>query len=148
VTDRLNSGIPDYNQPSDSTQNEDTMQTSYLHHVKKLNTNVGGTGILRPNIGNFRSANFTEASASSIEAPSQTNTYENNQYILSVYNSYQYKMEKWGFSAGLRAEQTIVNADFISSNSNVDQNYFNFIPSVAINRILKQGKTLNLGYTQ
>src|SRR5690606_24842362 len=36
----------------------------------------------------------------------------------------------------------------ISSNSNVDQNYFNFIPSVAINHILKQGKTLNLGYTQ
>lgn len=148
ITDRLNYGIPDYNQTNDGAQDEHTIQLDYVHPVKKLNIEGGVKGIFRLNNSDFRSANFDEASGSFIEDPSQTNTYENNQYILSVYNSYQYKMEKWGFSAGLRAEQTIVNADFISSNSNVDQNYFNFIPSVAINRILKQGKTLNLGYTQ
>ncbi|WP_177181267.1 outer membrane beta-barrel family protein [Parapedobacter koreensis] len=148
ITDRLNYQVPDYNQTNDGTQDEHTIQLDYVHPVSKLNIEGGVKGIFRLNHSDFRSANFDEASDSFIEDPTQTNTYENNQYILSAYNSYQYKLEKWGFSAGMRAEQTIVKADFISNDANVDQNYFNFIPSIAINHILKQGKTLNLGYTQ
>ncbi|MGK6353142.1 outer membrane beta-barrel protein [Parapedobacter sp. DT-150] len=148
ITDRINYVVPDYNQTNDGSQDEHTIQADYVHPVNKLNIEGGVKGIFRLNSSDFRSANFDEASNSFIEDPTQTNTYENNQYILSVYNSYQYKLEKWGFSAGLRAEQTVIKADFISSDANVDQNYFNFIPSVAINHILKQGKTLNLGFTQ
>ncbi len=148
ITDRINYEIPDYNQTNDGVQNEHTAQLDYVHPVNKLNIEGGMKGIFRLNNSDFRSANYDASSGSFIEDPTQTNTYENNQYIISFYNSYQYKLEKWGFSAGLRAEQTIVKADFISTNSNVDQNYFNFIPSIAINHILKQGKTLNLGYTQ
>ncbi|SKB47020.1 Outer membrane receptor proteins, mostly Fe transport [Parapedobacter luteus] len=148
ITERFNYQVPDYNQTNDGTQDEHTVQLDYVHPVSKLNIEGGVKGIFRLNNSDFRSANFDEATGSFVEDPTQTNTYENNQYILSAYNSYQYKLEKWGFSAGLRAEQTIVKADFISSHSNVDQNYFNFIPSIAINHILKQGKTLNLGYTQ
>lgn len=148
ITDRVHYEVPDYNQTNDGNQDEHTVQLDYVHPLNKLNIEGGVKGIFRLNSSDFRSANFDESSNSFVEDPTQTNTYENNQYILSVYNSYQYKLEKWGFSAGLRAEQTVVKADFISDNSNVDQNYFNFIPSVAVNRILKQGKTLNLGYTQ
>ena len=148
ITDRINYTVPDYNETNDGTQDEHTIQLDYVHPVSKLNIEGGVKGIFRLNNSDFRSSNYDEASDSFVEDPTQTNTYENNQYIFSVYNSYQYKLAKWGFSAGLRAEQTVVKADFISTNSNVDQNYFNFIPSVAINHILKPGKTLNLGYTQ
>ncbi len=148
ITDRINYEIPDFNQTNNGVQDEHTLQLDYVHPVQKLNIEGGAKGIFRLNSSDFRSANFDQSSNSFIEDPSQTNTFENNQYIFSLYNSYQYKLEKWGFSAGLRAEQTVVKADFISTNSNVDQNYFNFIPSVAINHILKPGKTLNLGYTQ
>lgn len=148
IADRINYEVPDYNQTNNGNQDEHTVQLDYVHPVSKLNIEGGVKGIFRLNSSDFRSANFDETSGAFVEDPNQTNTYENNQYILSVYNSYQYKLEKWGFSAGLRAEQTVVKADFISSDSNVDQNYFNFIPSIAVNHILKQGKTLNLGYTQ
>lgn len=148
ITERINYEVPDFNQTNHGIQDEHTVQLDYIHPVQKLNIEGGVKGIFRLNSSDFRSANFDPSTSSFIEDPTQTNTYENNQYILSIYNSYQYKLEKWGFSAGLRAEQTIVKADFISTDSDVDQNYFNFIPSVAINYIVKPSKTLNLGFTQ
>lgn len=64
-----------------------------------------------------------------------------------MYNSYQLNLNDWGFKAGIRVEQTSVNANFLSNNTTLTQNYNNVIPSISILRKLKNNVNLNIGFT-
>ena len=55
-------------------------------------------------------------------------------------------MKNWGFKGGLRLEQTLIDADFISTSSQLQKSYLNLVPSVSINRKLKNMSSLTLGY--
>ncbi len=140
ISNRINYPLTDYDQFNDGETSEQTFQLDYVHPIKKFNIEAGIKGILRDNNSDFRN--------SGNNPNVQENRFENNQNILGFYNSYQYKLNKWGFKAGVRIEQTKVDANFITSASQVNQDYFNIIPTVSINRNLKNNFSLNLGYTQ
>ena len=78
--------------------------------------------------------------------PNQTNDFNYDQDIYSVYNSYSAKWDKWNAKAGLRLEHTTVRADFVSTASTVNQDYNNLIPSLSLQLNLK-GSSISLGYT-
>jgi hypothetical protein len=83
-----------------------------------------------------------------IRDANRSNVFDNTQEVLGAYNTYQYTTKNWGFKGGFRLEQTIIDADFVSSHSQVRQEYLNLIPSVSINRKLKNMSNLNLGFSQ
>lgn len=148
IAERINYNAPNYRQRNNGRSTEQTIQADYVHPVEKLNIEGGIKGILRNNRSDFGFAQFDPASGTFIEDPSRTNKFNNDQNIIGVYNSYQYKLKKWGFKAGMRVEETLIRADFKSTSSNLDKNYFNFIPSVSINRTFKDMSSLNFGFTQ
>jgi hypothetical protein len=76
-----------------------------------------------------------------------TNDFNYHQDILSLYNSYQLKLDKWTGKAGLRLEHTALSADFISAGVTTAPSYSNLIPSVSIQRSFKSS-SLNFGFTQ
>jgi hypothetical protein len=78
--------------------------------------------------------------------PSQTNNFSYDQDIYSIYNSYSAKWNKWNAKAGLRLEHTTVRADFMSTGNTVDQDYNNLIPSLSIQRDLKNSN-ISVAYT-
>jgi hypothetical protein len=78
--------------------------------------------------------------------PSQTNDFNYDQDIYSIYNSYSAKWDKWNAKAGLRLEHTTVDANFVSTASTVSQDYNNLIPSLSVQWILKNSN-ISLGYT-
>ncbi len=147
-TNRVNYTIPDYVQNNDSRSKEQTIQIDYVHPLKKITIEGGIKGILRNNKSNFEYKSFNDVTGDYQIDPARTNKFNNNQDIAGAYNSYAYNLKDWGFKAGLRAEITFVKADFISSASNVNTNYFNLIPTVSINHKFKDMSSLNLGYTQ
>jgi len=76
-----------------------------------------------------------------------SNQFHYTQDVLGIYNSYQFNLGKWNINAGARAEETIVNAHFLSSSTNINPNYFNIVPSLAINHPVGAG-SIGLAFSQ
>ncbi|MEJ7692304.1 DUF2012 domain-containing protein [Daejeonella sp.] len=148
VSNRLNYATPDYRQFNESKASEQTFQIDYVHPVKKLNIEAGVKGILRENNSDFQYRSFNSTNSLFELDPSRTNTFGNIQNVFGAYNSYQYNLKNWGFKAGVRIEETIIDADFISTGSSVKQDYFNITPSININRSFKDKSSLNVAYSR
>ncbi|KAA0989597.1 outer membrane beta-barrel family protein [Dyadobacter aurulentus] len=148
VTEQINFGLPDYRQVNDQGFSEQTFQVDYVYPVKKLSIEAGLKGIMRNNRSDFQYDTFDPETGNYLVNNEMSNKFSNIQNVFGAYNTYQYNLKKWSLKAGVRIEQTIVDADFISTDSKVRQSYFNVIPSVSVNRKLKNNNALNLGYSQ
>ena len=147
VSNPVNYVNPDYYQNNEGRSSEQTLQVDYVHRVKKLNIEAGIKGILRTNKSDFQYHSFDSTKGKFELDHTRTNKFNNNQNVFAAYNTYQYNLSNWGFKAGLRIEQTIINADFISTASQVKQNYLSVIPSVTISRKFKDMSSITLAYT-
>jgi outer membrane receptor protein involved in Fe transport len=146
ITDTVNFYLPNYKQYNHAGNNENTIQVDYVHPFKKVNLEAGAKTILRNNFSNFETSNYNEVSKEYEVNPDQTNDFNYNQDIYSIYNSYSAKWNKWNAKAGLRLEHTTVRANFVSTSSTVNEDYNNLIPSLSVQRDLN-GSSLTLGYT-
>lgn len=148
ITNRVNYELPDYRQFNDQHFSEQTVQVDYVYPVKKFNIEAGIKVIMRDNKSDFQYRTFNSETDEYELDPVFSNKFTNMQNVYGAYNTYQYNAKNWGLKAGFRVEQTIMNADFVSTDSKVKQNYFNVIPSVSVNRKFKNKAGVNLGYTQ
>jgi Outer membrane protein beta-barrel family/CarboxypepD_reg-like domain len=146
VTDTFNFNLPDYKQYNHAGNKEHTIQVDYVHPFKTVNLEAGAKTILRNNFSNFETSNYNETTKDYVVNPSQTNDFNYDQNIYSIYNSYSAKWDRWNAKAGLRLEHTTVRADFVSTSSTVNQDYNNLIPSLSVQRNLKNSN-ISLGYT-
>lgn len=148
LSDRMHYPLPDYQQMNNQHFSEQTFQVDYVYPVKQLNIEAGFKGIFRENKSDFQHRAYAAETGLFESYPDLSNKFSNTQNVYGVYNTYQYTVKNWGIKAGVRVEQTVINADFISTDSRVRQNYFNAIPSVSLNRKLKENSALNLGFSQ
>ncbi|MEO6288084.1 MAG: outer membrane beta-barrel protein [Dyadobacter sp.] len=148
ISEQVNFELPDYRQINSQSFSEQTFQVDIVYPVKKLTIEAGLKGIMRDNRSDFRYDVFNPDTNEYQISPGMSNKYNNTQNVFGVYNTYQYNLKNWSFKGGVRIEQTVVDADFISTDSKVKQNYFNVIPSVSVNRKFKNNNALNLGYSQ
>lgn len=147
VSNPVNYVTPDYRQTNEGNSSEQTFQVDYVHLVKKVNIEGGIKGILRTNRSDYQYQSYDSANGKFELDLTRSNKFNNNQNVFAAYNTYQVSVNNGGFKAGLRLEQTIIDADFISSALKVKQNYLSVIPSVTINRKLKDMSSLTLAYT-
>lgn len=138
---------PNYRQYNNSGNREQTVQVDYAQPFKKFSLEAGGKAIFRNNFSNFSLDTLVTNSNDYEPNQQQTNDFNYHQNVYSLYNSYQVKLDKWTGKAGLRLEETTINADFSSVGSNLNTSYNNFIPSVSIQRQLKNS-SINFGFTE
>lgn len=148
LADRVNYPLPDYRQVNDQRFAEQTFQVDYVHPIRKHQIEVGLKGILRDNQSDFQYASADSVTRQFVIQPMSSNRFRNTQNVFGGYTSYQYALKGWGLKAGLRIEETVIDADFISVDSRLKRTYFNLIPSVSVNRKFKNSSGLTLGYTQ
>ncbi len=147
ISERINYDLPNYRQLNDQLFSEHTIQVDYVHPIKKLTVEAGMKGILRDNKSNFEYRTYNSDTDNYQILDELSNKFSNTQNIYGIYNTYQYNFKKWGVKAGVRVEQTVLDADFATTSTKVSQNYFNIIPTISINRKFKKSG-LNFGYTQ
>jgi hypothetical protein len=148
ISEGVNISDQAYEQINNSGNHEHTGQLDFVLPFKNATMETGVKGIFRDNYSNY---DFNE------QIPG-TNTFINNrlnsdefsyrQGVYSAYNSWQINIKKWTFKGGIRLENTRVDADFISSQNNVHQNYTNIIPVISIQHDLKNATSINIGFTQ
>lgn len=141
-TDTLNYRQPDYRQLNNSGMREHTVQVDYAQPFKKFSLEAGGKAIFRDNFSNYRLDTLLSGTQNQFQPNQfQTNNFDYHQNVYSLYNSYQVKLDKWTGKAGLRLEETTISATAINNN------YANFIPSVFLQRELKNS-SINFGFTE
>ncbi|MDB5010417.1 MAG: TonB-dependent receptor, partial [Mucilaginibacter sp.] len=139
--------FPDYQQYNNAGNKAHTFQLDYVHPLKKITIEAGAKAILRNNFSEYHVDNRDSATNKYITNPAQTNDFNYHQNVISLYNSYQLKLEKWTAKGGLRIEHTNIDANFSSTASFVKQDYNNLIPSISIQRNLKSS-SFNFGFTE
>ena len=109
-SDRFNyplQSYPDYQQYNDAGDKDHTIQVDYASPLnKKLSIEAGAKAILRNNYSNFMWTTSDAATQQYVTNDSLTNNFNYHQDIVSLYNSYQLKLDKWTGKAGLRLEHT------------------------------------------
>ncbi|GAA3926753.1 TonB-dependent receptor [Chitinophaga oryziterrae] len=146
ISKAVNFNTPDYNQNAHQSFKEHTFQMDFVTSVKALNIEAGVKGILRKNTSDFHYNSFNNGKFELNTALSDL--YTNTQQVFSAYNSYQLSLKSWNISAGIRLEQTVIKADFISSAAVANQNYLNVIPSIAVGKNFNDQSNINFGFTQ
>ena len=149
VVNRLNYDSPDYNQQNDAGSREHTLQIDYVQPINKLTVDAGLKSILRSNYSLSAAQNLSTFNGQDLltEDLDRTNEFNYHQNIYSAYNSYTYQLTNWTLKAGVRLEHTRVDANFLTSSNVLEQNYTNLVPSVSIQRRLKNNQSFTFGFT-
>ncbi|WP_419700050.1 TonB-dependent receptor domain-containing protein [Mucilaginibacter sp. NFX135] len=148
ITNPVNFNTPGYTQNDRQKFNEHTLQVDFVTPVKQVNIEAGVKGILRTSNSNFGYNSFNSATGQFDADAALSNQYTNNQNVFSAYNSYQVNLKSWNISAGIRVEETVIRADFISTATVAKQNYFNVLPSIAVSKNFSDQTALNFGFSQ
>lgn len=135
---------------NDNTNEEITFQADYgqLFGKDKL-LETGAKGIIRNVYSDYRFSDDLSGSGEFMRRPERSDLFEYDQNVVSGYASYGFKLgEKYSFKLGSRYEQTYINADFRSTNTQFTTDYGNFIPNLMVARDLKENQKLKLSYTR
>jgi iron complex outermembrane recepter protein len=76
-----------------------------------------------------------------------TATYHYNLYVVAGYFTFAQTIKRLNYNVGLRAEQTMIRGDVVSTGATIQQQYFNLFPSGFINYDLPKNQQLHLGYS-
>ncbi len=143
---QLNYDRPDLFQNNNSSFKEHTIQIDYVQPLKLMTIEVGSKAVFRENKSLY---DYKYTGSSQNMQTSENENFSDHQGIFGFYGSLQYKKGKWGIKAGVRGEETTVsNHDYNSIASEFQQDYFNIIPTLNIQRKLSTNENLSLGFTQ
>jgi outer membrane receptor protein involved in Fe transport len=146
-TERINYFTEDTKQNNRSNLDEHVWQVDYVTKVNKVSIELGLKDTYRISYSDFTLSRLDSLTGSYLNDLSQANTFNHHQNILGAYNSYYLKLKYVGIKVGLRLERTDNDADFQSSNTQLNQGYFNVFPSLILQKLSKNGEqSFRIGY--
>jgi len=148
VIDPVNFSAPDYQQDNREKSPEHSVQVDFLYPLKKLTIESGIKGVFRDYQSNFQYLSLNAASNEFELQPDFSDRYNYMQQIVSAYNSYELNLRSWSFKGGVRVEETLTQADYLSSSSKVKQNYLKVLPNISMNKNFTDGDSWSFGFMQ
>ncbi|MGO4879066.1 outer membrane beta-barrel protein [Pedobacter psychrotolerans] len=149
LDNKVNYTGPDFMQVNNTEASEQAVQVDYVNSYKNLKVEAGFKGIFRNNKSNYEYSIFNNQTSQYELESDKSNQFDNDQRILGIYNSYQLQLKNLGIQAGIRLEQTKLKSYVTSLSPELNDNYYNIIPSVSTIYKFNEGKqSINLGYTQ
>lgn len=145
---QFNFSTSDFQQNDRQEFKEHSFQVDFNTPLNIVTIEAGLKGILRTNESDFLYRSFNTSNDQFELNPGLSNEYTNTQNVFSAYNSYQINFNSWNVYGGVRIEETVIRADFLSTGTVADQNNLNIIPSLSVAKQLKDGSSVNLGFSQ
>ncbi len=144
--------FPDYWQliNIDGNNIEQTLQMDYVDPFsKKSQLETGFKQIWRKNNTLTDRNMFDDNLDNWVHSDYGSNNLDYKQRVLGIYLTYQLKLKKGIFKAGLRAENTVNRGFFKSTDDTTFTNrMFNLVPFLLVTRDFENGKSLKLSYTK
>ena len=132
-----------------ATNNQYTLQADNIIPLKRNGKLEGGVkAILRRASSDYQS--FIKYDEAEDYEPNKGNTdhFKYDQDVVSIYSMYSWKSKKSSFRVGARVEYTNVNGDFMSSGTEVKQDYFTLLPNIQFTNKISSITSLVLTYTK
>ncbi|WP_165305045.1 outer membrane beta-barrel protein [Pedobacter sp. SYP-B3415] len=145
---RQNFNLRDVQQENKSSFREQTAQADYVVPIRKVTLEAGLKAILREGSTDFQSYTLNPGTQIYELQVGQSNGYSNEQNVYGAYTSAALAFKKFTLKGGARIEYTYVKGLFATGDEQVRQNYFNVIPTLSLNRKLRDGESISLGFTQ
>lgn len=126
---------------------EFTLQADYVQPLsggQKIET--GAKAILRDAYSDFTSNIKYQAGETFKPDPFNSDRFRYSQQVYGAYSSYSLQLKKGFMRLGLRLEHTVVNGDFETSGTGVQQRYTNLVPNFLITRKISTAVTLTGSY--
>lgn len=136
---KLNGSSSNISQNNDNQNSENTFQIDFVKNIKKVYLETGLKAILRKN-----SSQYTAIPENFLNS----DEFSNKQNIYGAYFTTKFSLFDWNLQTGLRLESTDTNVNFTSTDTKVDQNYFNLIPNISIGKNWKEHHSINFGFSQ
>lgn len=121
-------------QTNKTKQEEHTGQIDYTQSLGKTKIEIGSKFIARLGSAQFGNSDIP------------TNIFDYNQYIFSLYNSYNYTIKNVQISSALRFESTTNTLNYREINSTKRQ-FYHLLPTLNLNMKLENNSRIILMYT-
>ncbi len=132
-------------------RDKDNQQELTVEYVKPLGEDAkletGYEGLFNQVDLDYYSEYYDSAQGKFIKDISRSNWFTYNAKIHAVYGVYEHSFEKFGFSAGLRAEQVFITGKLVTRDSLISNRYFKIYPTLHLSYKLKKGE-IQLNYSK
>lgn len=127
-----------------------TVQMDYVEPLRKnMGLEVGVKATIRHNDNDFEGENYDYATQTYFNNPLITNRFVYHEQVYAAYASFAHSIKsKWGYKAGLRVEQTLVNSDLVTTQVKSAKRYIGFFPSAHVSYKPRKNWELRLGYSR
>lgn len=78
----------------------------------------------------------------------RSNSFQYDEYVTAAYVSYERTMNKWSYSASLRAEQTHSTGNAITQHLLTSRDYLTWLPSFSFTFPLEHAQQLHVSYSR
>lgn len=150
-TEGLVLGNPDLRQNNNGRSNNlYVIQADYVHPFKdnKQKLEVGYKTTLRKIDTDQLFENFNYNSGNYEYNDTLSNHFIFTEQVHALYGIYSNQLGKFGYQAGLRYEQTLTNADQVTSSQVYENNYPGLFPSVFLSYKIAEENQLQLNYSR
>ena len=132
-----------------ATNYQYTLQADNIIPINKNGKLEGGIkAILRRASSDFQSLIKYDETEDYEMNKGNTDYFKYTQDVYSVYSMYSLKLKKSSFRLGARVEYTNVNGDFVSSGTEVKQDYVTLLPNIQFTNKISPVTSLVLTYTK
>jgi outer membrane receptor protein involved in Fe transport len=130
-------------------QNTYTLQADYTQPLSDdTKVETGYKSSLRGIDVDFHFLDFDTAAGGFRDNPGISNHFVYHEQVHAGYGTYSSKLGKFTYQAGLRAEQTLIQSELITTGEKNDSGYFSLFPSLFINRELGSNNKLQVSYSR
>lgn len=147
ISDRVFYTVPSLLQANKSRSSEQTFQTDYVQRLKSLDIEGGIKMIYRRNASSFSYDGIDEFDVA-LAQQSSLNYFKDRQQILASYGSLYYSFKNWSIKAGVRLEQTDVDANFVSTETSLSESYLSMLPSASLKYKISEASAMTVGYSR
>ena len=125
-----------------------TLQTDYVHpFANGIKFELGGKSSTRRILTDYQYL-ATDSEGVLQEVPSVRNTFEYREQIFAAYGIFGCQLERFGYQAGIRAEQSTISSKLLTTAESFPQDYLNFFPSINASYKLSQAHELQASYSR
>lgn len=121
----------------------------YSHSISEsIKLEAGYSGSFNQQDFNFYGEYFDFTNGNFIKDKIRSNQFLFNQYIHSLYATWQKQYEKFGYSFGLRVEESFIKGRQVTKDTAINNDYLKLYPTVHLAYRLKDNNELQLNYSR
>lgn len=126
-----------------------TARMDYVHPVTdSITVEAGWMTILRDVITDFQSESYLPGMSGFTSDTALNNQFYYSQQTHAAYVTFGQQLKKFGYKIGLRLEQTLTDAELVTTREHFDNDYLSLFPSIHISRKFSPVQELQASYSR